>query len=52
MLILITALIIGTLLLTRTPRLAASRTGSRKKVHADVDGKPVDSYVKEGSDCV
>ena len=48
MLVLIVAVAVGMLLLTRTPRLAsASEADSRKKVHAYVDGKPVDSYVKE-----
>lgn len=48
MLFMIVAVVFGVLLLTRPPRLAAnSETGSRRKVRACVDGKPVDSYVKE-----
>lgn len=53
MLILTAVLMFVALLLTRIPRLAAdSEVDSRKKVHAYVDGKPFDSYVKEGSNCV
>ncbi len=53
MLILIASLVFGTLLLARTPRLAsASEADSQKKVRAYVDGKPVDSYVKEEPRCV
>ncbi len=53
MLIMIVAVMLGTLLLTRAPRLAAvAEVDSRKKVRAYVDGKPVDSYVKEDPDCV
>ena len=48
MLILIAVLVFGALLLTGAPRLAAaSEEGPRKKVRAYIDGKPVDSYVKE-----
>ena len=48
MLLLIMVLAIGTLLLTRTPRLAAaSEVRTEKEVRAYIDGKPVDSYVKE-----
>ena len=50
MLILIAVIVFGTLLLAGAPRLAAaSEADSRKKVRAYVDGKPVDSYVKEES---
>ena len=50
MLILIAVLVFGVLVLAGTPRLAAtSEADSRKKVRAYVDGKPVDSYVKEES---
>lgn len=48
MMILIVALAVTALLLTRTPRLAgASEVRSEKEVSAYIDGKPVDSYVKE-----
>ena len=48
MLILIVALALGTLLLTRTPRLAAaSEVRTEKEVRAYIDGKPVDSYVSD-----
>ena len=53
MLILIAALVFGTLLFTRAPRIAsASEADPRKKVRAYVDGKPVDSYIKEDSNRV
>lgn len=53
MLILIMALVFGTLLFAGAPRLASPpEADSRKKVRAYVDGKPVDSYVKEEPDCV
>ena len=48
MLILFMALVLGTLLFTGAPRLdSASEGASRKKVRAYVDGKPVDSYIRE-----
>lgn len=48
MLILIVALAVSALLLTRTPRLAAaSEVRTEKEVRAYIDGKPVESYVKE-----
>jgi len=48
MLILIVALAVSALLLSRSPRLAAaSEVRSEKEVRAYIDGKPVDSYVKE-----
>ena len=47
MLLLIAAVIFGVWLYNRAPRLeGASETGSA--VHAYIDGKRVDSYVKEG----
>ena len=53
MLILIVVLVSGMLLLARAPRLAsASDADSRKKVRAYVDGKSVESYVKEDPDRV
>lgn len=46
--ILIVALVFGALYLTRAPRLAgASEAHSEKEIRAYIDGKPVDSYVKE-----
>lgn len=51
MLLLIVMLAVGVLFLTRAPRLAdASETRSEKEVRAYIDGKPVDSYVKENED--
>lgn len=48
MLILIGALVFAALYLTKAPRLAeASEVRSEKEVRAYIDGKPVDSYVKE-----
>ena len=48
MLLLIAMLALGALLLTGVPRLAdASEARSGKEVRAYIDGKPVDSYVKE-----
>lgn len=48
MLLLIAMLTFGVMLLTRTPRLAEASEGrSEKEVRAYIDGKPVDSYVKE-----
>ena len=50
MLLLIAMLALGALLLTGTPRLAdASEVRSEKEVRAYIDGKPVDSYVKENN---
>ena len=48
MLILIVMLAIGVLCLNRAPRFAeASEARSEKEVRAYIDGKPVDSYLKE-----
>ena len=48
MLILIVALAVSALFLSRSPRLAAaSEVRSEKEVRAYIDGEPVDSYVKE-----
>ena len=48
MLLLIAMVAIGIYYLTRAPRLAeASEARSEKEVRATIDGKPVDSYVKE-----
>ena len=48
MLIMIIALAAVALLLSRPPCLAAaSEVRSEKEVRAYIDGKPVDSYVKE-----
>ncbi len=46
MLLLIVGLIFGVLLYSRHPRLAKA-DDSHKAVRAWVDGKPVESYVKE-----
>ncbi len=51
MLLLITLLALGALYLTRSPRLAeASELRSEKQVEAYIDGKRVDSYLKETND--
>ena len=48
MLILIVALAVSALFLSRPTRLAAaSEVRSEKEVRAYIDGEPVDSYVKE-----
>ena len=48
MLLLIVLAVVGVLYLTRVPRLAgASEACPEKEVRATIDGKPVDSYVKE-----
>ena len=48
MLLLIAMLTIGVLFLTRVPRLSeVSEMRSEKEVRAYIDGKPVDSYLKE-----
>ena len=48
MLLLAAMLALGALFLIRTPRLAeASFVRPEKEVRAYIDGKPVDSYVKE-----
>lgn len=47
----IAMLALGVMFLSRTPRLAeASDVRSQKEVRAYIDGKPVDSYVKENED--
>ena len=51
MLILIVALAVSALFLSRSPRLAAaSEVRSEKEVRAYIDGKPVDSYVRRNND--
>ena len=48
MLLLITMLALGVMFLTRAPRLTeAFEARSENEVRAYIDGKPVDSYVKE-----
>ncbi len=48
MLLLITMLALGVMFLPRVPRLTeASEARSENEVRAYIDGKPVDSYVKE-----
>ena len=48
MLLLIVMLTFGVLFLTRASRLAeASEIRSKNEVRAYIDGKPVDSYMKE-----
>ena len=48
MLLLITMLALGVMFLPRAPRLAeASEVRSENEVRAYIDGKPIDSYVKE-----
>ncbi len=48
MLLLIVMLTFGVLFLTRASRLAeASEVRSKNEVRAYIDGKPVDSYMKE-----
>ena len=51
MLLWIAMLALGVMFLSRTPRLAgASDARSEKEVRAYIDGKPVESYVKENED--
>ena len=48
MLLLIAAVVLGVFLFSRNPRLEEASEGTAgKAVHACVDGKPVESYLKE-----
>ena len=48
MLLLIAAVVLGVFLFSRSPRLEEAPEGTAgKTVHAFVDGKPVESYLKE-----
>ena len=50
MLLLIAMIALGVFYLSRAPRLAEAPDARPKGVRAYIDGKPVDSYVKENED--